>query len=268
VSSVDGGTASVIGGGSLNGAPLAGGFTFRGPGRQRDILQSGALSVSNLGTLTVGDEPGGLGHSLHVGRGRYRRWDTYLGVRSTGGGAGSFLQSGGSSNLGSGLISAKAPPSTGVASLSGGSLTAASTFVGYLGGSGTFLQTASNSFGSLGTVTVGSAGTIALSAARSTSEDHVFRRRHRQRGTLAITAAGSLGTGSLTSLKDQRERRGRIWVPVALSCRTRARARSAKLTPNHHSKINPGQFDPALSADRDPTARRGAARAFQHQGRE
>jgi fibronectin-binding autotransporter adhesin len=187
------GVVSVSGGTLLANKPYVG--IFGGSGT---FLQSGSLTVSNLVNGLLVGFAGGLG-TVSLSGGTMTTDDTSVGYY----GSGTFLQSGSLSvsNLGTLLIS-YGTGATGTVSLTGGSLTAPSTDVGFAGSSGTFLQGGSQSFSSLGTVTVGSTGTIALSGGtmnvqRINSSGAVIV----SGGTLAITSAGTLGTGSLTSLK-------------------------------------------------------------------
>jgi hypothetical protein len=148
-------------GGSLN---VSGGVVYVGyESGIGTFLQSGTLSVSNLGTLALGDGTGSTGTVLLSG-GSLTASNAYVGYE---GGAGTFAQSGGSSSLGN-LQIGVGTSSTGVTSLTAGTLTASTTVVGE-GGSGTFIQ--SGGVSSLGGLTVGysGAGTLLLQSGSLTA---------------------------------------------------------------------------------------------------
>jgi fibronectin-binding autotransporter adhesin len=154
------GTLSVTGGGALNGTALTTGQTLVGyDGGGGTLVQSGSLSQSVLGTLTVGSGTGSTGVASLSG-GSLTASNADVG---TFGGVGTLLQSGGSSSLGYVLL-ASGTTSAGTVSLSGGSITTQTLVVGALGGNGTLLQSSgSSSLGNLVVSSNGGGGTVSLS---------------------------------------------------------------------------------------------------------
>jgi PEP-CTERM motif-containing protein len=193
----------LLSGGTLN---AAGGYMVLGYGSgggAGTFLQSGSLSVSSFGTIYAADAGSG---SLSTG------WVSLSGGSLTASvtyvasdqlrydGLATFAQSGGSANLGQ-LNVAYGTGAFGTVAFSGGSLTASSTIVGTNSGLGTISQSGSLTVSSLGTLTIGPTGTLALSA--GTMDVKTIKSAgllNITGGTLAITNAGSLGTGSITSI--------------------------------------------------------------------
>jgi phosphatidylinositol-3-phosphatase len=183
-----------------SGTPAAGDWAFFQPTGSGSYTYDGNYSTGlPLGTLILGNGSNSTPTLVQT--------SSKLSVGTEKILTGTFGQQGGTDSVADDLSIAIGTSTSGTYNLTGGTLSAVKTYLGFnLGGlgagSGSFLQSGSLSISSLGTVTVGSTGTIALSGgtmgvARITSSGAVIVNG----GTLAITSAGSLGTGSLTSLK-------------------------------------------------------------------
>jgi hypothetical protein len=190
--------------GSTGVASLSGGALFAAlvvvgnNGGSGTFLQSGSLTGNNIGTsLVLGEGTGATGFASLSGG---TMTSPYLFVGYSGG-TGTFLQSAGSSSFKSALYVGYSSGSSGTLLLSGGSMVAAETIVGGSEGAGTFVQSGSLTVSSLGTLTVASTSAISLSGgtmdvSRIISSGAI----NVGGGRLAITSAGTLGTGGLASI--------------------------------------------------------------------
>jgi len=186
-----------LSGGTLN---VSGGLMYVGWAGAGTFLQSGSLSASIFGTIDVAD--GGSQSSGRISLSGGLLTASVTNVASdpyNSNGVATFAQSGGSANLGQ-LSVAAGTGAYGTVAFSGGSLSASSTVVATDGGVATFSQSGNVSLASLGTVQIGSTGTLTLAGGTMDVQSITSAGTlHITGGTLAIIGVGSLGAGSIAS---------------------------------------------------------------------
>jgi hypothetical protein len=192
---------SLVGGNNGSDANPPGGGTF---------MQSGGISNFN-GGLSVGDGTGTSGTFILTGGSATIGDD--MGIFG-----GTFLQSGGSSSLGDNIDVGGGAP--GYLSLTGGTLVTGGVFMGDgLAGNGTLQQSGSQTFSRLGSIymlsnatlllsggtmnisTITSQGTIQVSGGTMSVQSNLYSNDSLaiSGGTIALTGAGSLGSGSINA---------------------------------------------------------------------